>query len=124
MTTVINHDELEQDVRETEQAFARTMADRDIEAFARFLSDETVFFAGETPLRGKEAVVTAWESFFTKSEAPFSWEPKTVVVLDSGKLALSSGPVHGPEGEVIGTFNSIWRREEPGIWRIIFDKGS
>jgi hypothetical protein len=45
-------------------------------------------------------------------------------VLDSGALALSSGPVTGPGGEQLGTFTSIWRLEAPGTWRIIFDKGN
>jgi ketosteroid isomerase-like protein len=44
-------------------------------------------------------------------------------VLDSGGLALSTGPVHDPEGHQIGTFNSIWRRESDGSWRVVFDKG-
>jgi hypothetical protein len=25
---------------------------------------------------------------------------------------------------VVGRFNSIWRREAPGVWRVVFDKGS
>jgi len=45
-------------------------------------------------------------------------------VLDSGTLALSSGPVFDPDGKQIATFNSIWRLEAPGQWRIVFDKGS
>jgi hypothetical protein len=59
-----------------------------------------------------------------KPGAPFSWEPKTVVVLDSGTLALSSGPVLDPGGKHVGTFNSIWRLGPDGQWQIIFDKGS
>jgi ketosteroid isomerase-like protein len=46
-----------------------------------------------------------------------------VEVLDSGTLALSAGPVRDPKGQQIGTFNSIWRREADGSWKIIFDKG-
>jgi len=46
-----------------------------------------------------------------------------VEVLDSGTLALSTGPVHDPGGKRIGTFSSIWRREADGSWRIVFDKG-
>ena len=56
--------------------------------------------------------------------APFSWEPQTVEVLDSGTLALSSGPVYDPKGKNFATFTSIWRLEAPGTWKIIFDKGN
>jgi ketosteroid isomerase-like protein len=44
-------------------------------------------------------------------------------VLDSGGLALSSGPVHDPAGKRIGTFNSVWKREGKGRWRIVLDNG-
>jgi ketosteroid isomerase-like protein len=114
---------LQKQVADTERAFARTMADRDHAAFASFLSEETVFFTGPTPLRGKVAVAAAWMKFYEKPQAPFSWEPAQVEVLESGTLALSSGPVHDPAGKPIGTFTSIWRLEAPGQWRIVFDKG-
>jgi ketosteroid isomerase-like protein len=115
---------LQQQVEDTERAFARTMADRNHEAFMSFLSDETIFFAGETPLRGKQQVADSWKPFFEEPEAPFSWEPQTVVVLDSGTLALSSGPVRDPAGKQVATFNSIWRRGTNDQWQIVFDKGS
>lgn len=105
-----------------ESAFAASMADRDTAAFARFVSPEAVF-SGRTVLRGKAAVVDGWRRFFEGPAAPFSWKPEVVEVLESGTLALSSGPVLGPDGKQIGTFNSIWRREGDGGWRVIFDKG-
>jgi hypothetical protein len=62
--------------------------------------------------------------FFDGPTAPFSWEPEIVEVLPSGTLALSSGPVRDASGKRVGTFNSIWRREANGQWRVIFDKGA
>jgi ketosteroid isomerase-like protein len=106
-----------------ESSFAASMARRDLKAFAAFLSPEAVFFSDTAALRGKEAVVEAWRKFFVQRKAPFSWRPETVEVLASGTLALTSGPVHNPEGKQIGTFTSIWRQETDGSWRIIFDKG-
>lgn len=75
-------------------------------------------------MRGKAEVAAAWEGFFEGAEAPFAWVPETVAVLDSGELALSFGPVLDPSGNRIATFQSIWRLEGHGQWRIIFDKGS
>src|SRR5579862_405548 len=80
--------ELQRQAEDTERAFAKTMADRDYTAFTSFLSDEAVFFSGPTPLRGKLHVAQAWKRFYEKPGAPFSWVPETVVVLDSGTLAL------------------------------------
>jgi ketosteroid isomerase-like protein len=115
-------DSLAQQVRESERAFAATLAARDLQAFGTFVSDEALFY-GRAVLRGREAVVAGWARFFQGAAAPFSWEPGTVDVLDSGTLALSSGPVRDPSGKVVGTFNSIWRREADGRWRVVFDKG-
>ncbi|HEY5775801.1 MAG TPA: nuclear transport factor 2 family protein [Xanthomonadales bacterium] len=117
-------DELRQQVMDTESAFAQTMAQRDFEGFVSFLSEETVFFSDATALRGRQVVADTWKSYYEQAEAPFSWRPELVEVLDSGTLALSSGPVFDPEGKQVATFNSIWRLEAPGQWRIIFDKGS
>ncbi len=116
------HEELARQVREAETAFAKTMADRDHRSFESYVSDEALFF-GKSVLRGKTEVVAGWSRFFEGNEAPFSWEPELVGVLDSGILALSSGPVRDPKGKRIGTFNSIWRREAGGQWKVIFDKG-
>lgn len=113
---------LKRQVADTERAFAATMAARDHAAFTSFLAEETVFF-GATPLRGRAVVAERWKTFYEKPDAPFSWEPAEVEVLDSGTLALTSGPVKDPSGKLIGTFMSIWRLEAPGQWRIVFDKG-
>jgi len=115
--------QLRADVVATETAFAQTMARRDPAAFASFIADDAVFFSGSTALRGKAAVVDAWQRWYSTPQAPFSWAPETVEVLASGSLALSSGPVHDPQGKRIGRFSSIWRREADGGWRIVFDKG-
>ena len=122
--TLANASDLQKQVADTERAFARSMSDRDFAAFTGFLSAEAIFFNGPRAQRGKQAVADAWKRFFEKPEAPFSWKPEQVEVLDSGTLASSSGPVYDPSGKQIATFSSIWRLEAPGVWRIIFDKGN
>jgi ketosteroid isomerase-like protein len=110
-------------VRAAETAFAKTMADRDFAAFGNYVSSEAIFFGGKGPLRGKAAVLESWKRLYEGPKAPFSWSPESVQVLDSGTLAHSSGPVLDPDGKRVGTFNSIWRLEKDGKWRVIFDKG-
>jgi ketosteroid isomerase-like protein len=114
--------ELARQVRAAETAFARTMADRDWDAFKASISPEAVFF-GRGVLRGRDAVADGWKPYFDGAQAPFSWLPEQVEALESGRLALSSGPVLDSEGKRIGTFQSVWRLEADGRWRIIFDKG-
>ncbi len=114
--------DLEQQVRDVETAFAKTMADRDHDAFTALLAGEVIFVSRATA-RGREQVATQWQKFYEGPEAPFSWQPETVEILDSGTLALSTGPVHDAGGKLISRFTSIWRQEAPGEWRIVFDKG-
>ena len=105
-----------------EVAFARTMADRDLDAFASFVSEEAIFL-GRGALRGRGAVVEGWTGYFEGAEAPFSWAPQRVEVVASGDLAISTGPVRDPGGERIGTYNSTWRRDPDGQWRVVLDNG-
>lgn len=116
-------DELRRQVMETERAFAATMKARDFEAFGGFLSKEAVFMQADGAKRGREAVTRAWRGYFDGPEAPFSWAPDAVEVLDSGTLAYSSGPVLDRSGKPVGRFNSVWRLEGPGTWRVVFDRG-
>lgn len=100
------------------------MEQRDLAAFAEFVSTEAVFFSDDGALRGRDAVVAKWRAYYTAPAAPFSWEPETVEVLDSGHLALSSGPVYNRDKKLVARFTSIWRLEDDGKWRVVFDKGS
>ncbi len=115
--------ELAAQVRDAENAFAKTMADRNLEAFASFIAEDAFFF-GQEGLRGKKSVVNAWSKFYEGKSAPFSWRAETVEVLDSGELAFSSGPVFDPQGQRTATFNSVWRRDSNGEWKVVFDKGT
>ena len=114
--------ELALQVEQAETAFANTMATRDLKAFETFLADEAVFY-GQAPLRGRGAIMDAWKGFYNGPKAPFSWKPTNVQVLDSGTLALSTGPVFDADGKQTGVFNSIWRRGTDGQWKVVFDKG-
>lgn len=117
-------EELKTEVRERELAFAQSMEARNFDAFLSFISTEAIFFNGNQPLIGIEAISQSWAAFFEAEQAPFSWQPDLIEVLESGTLAISSGPVFGASGEAAGRFNSIWRKEPDGQWRVVFDKGS
>jgi ketosteroid isomerase-like protein len=111
--------EFTEQVRRTEIAFAKTMADRDHKAFTAFLSPEAMFTNAQgKSMRGVAVVTAGWKSLY-EGEKSFSWAPETVQVLDSGTLAFSSGTVLDAAGRRVGTFNSVWRRESDGSWKIV-----
>jgi ketosteroid isomerase-like protein len=115
--------DLKRQVMAAERAFAATMRARDLEAFGDFVDDEAVFFAGTAPVRGRAAIVEVWRQYYLGPRAPFSWAPDGVEVLDSGTLAYSGGPVYDAAGKQVGRFNSIWRLQAPGRWKVVFDRG-
>ena len=115
--------DLRQQVRDAERAFAKTMADRDHAAFTSFLAEEAIFLGPNEAFRGRKAVAEGWKKFFDGKQAPFAWEPERVEVVDSGTLAISTGPVMDPSGKRVGTFTSTWRREPDGRWRVVLDGG-
>jgi ketosteroid isomerase-like protein/catechol 2,3-dioxygenase-like lactoylglutathione lyase family enzyme len=117
------NEQLAQDLRMTEAAFAKTMADRDLAAFVSYLAEDTIFFTRDGPRRGSRSVAEEWKRWYQDKTAPFSWAPEQAVVLESGNLGLTSGSVYDPSGRKIGMFNSIWRRGTDGKWKIVFDKG-
>lgn len=114
--------DLTEQVRATEIAFAKTLADRDLGKFTAMIAPDVIWL-GDQPLRGPDAVIASWKGYFEGPTPPFSWAPEIVEVQDGGKLALSTGPVFNPAGKRVGTFTSIWRREKSGEWKIIFDRG-
>ena len=92
-------------------------------ACVALVAEDAVFFGRDKATHGKQAVVASWKPLFEGKDAPFSWASEQVEVADSGTLAHSSGPVYDKAGKRVGTFNSIWRREADGSWKVVFDKG-
>ena len=120
----VDIDTAKSEVEAREIAFARTMADRDFDSFLNFISPEAVFFSGNKTNRGHDAISKAWAQYYEGEKAPFSWYPDVIEVLESGQLALTSGPVQSASGKILGRFSTIWRKDKDGQWRVVFDKGS
>lgn len=111
------------EVRATEIAFAAAFAARDVAGFRRLLAPDTIWM-GKEPLHGPDAVMAAWNGWLTSAQPPFSWSPDLALVLPSGDLGRTSGPVLDPAGKAVGRFQSTWRRKPAGGWEIVFDFGT
>ena len=118
------------EVRCREIGFSRAAEMRDAVRFESFI-DADARFVGQSVVRGPDAVVAAWAAFFSIDGPSIAWRPQFVEVLENGTLALSRGPYRvssiGDDGQPMerwGTFNSVWRLHEDGLWRVVFDAGS
>ncbi|HSG58746.1 MAG TPA: DUF4440 domain-containing protein, partial [Woeseiaceae bacterium] len=88
-------------------------------------------FVGAEVYRGLDEIAAAWGPFFADGGPRIKWRPQIVEVLEDGTLALSRGPYRltevdedGNTTEYWGTYNSIWRLEDDGNWKIVLDAGS
>ena len=119
----------QEEVRCREIGFSKSVEARDRQAFTSYIDPDARFVSGSV-LRGPEAVTAAWSVFFDTDGPSIVWRPKYVEVLEDGRLALSRGPYRmvtrdedGNEAEQWGTFNSVWRLNADGEWRVVFDAG-
>lgn len=117
-------------VRQSEIAFAATVAARDKMRFAAMIAEDAVFVGSNGATRGRDAIVAAWAPFFEPTAPEFVWHPEIVELTEDGTLGLTRGPwsiqgkdAQGKQVEQSGTFNSVWRRQPGGGWLVTFDAG-
>lgn len=121
--------DLRQQVVCAETGFSRAAEARDGEAFIRFVDPDARFVA-DSVSRGREAIAGAWSVFLSPDGPGIRWRPAIVEVSADGTLALSRGPYRvvsvdgeGNRVESWGHFNSVWRKDADGDWKVLFDAG-
>ena len=119
-----------EEVRRAELAFAASVTENRPERFAALLAEDAVFVGGGGVTRGREAIVAAWQGYFGEQRPRFEWHPEVVELSADGSLGLTRGPwtmqtqdAQGASVELRGLFNSVWRRQADGSWRVLFDAG-
>lgn len=118
------------EVRAIENAFAASVMENKPEVFSSYIDENAVFVGGSGATRGRAAIVEAWKGFFAEGRPYFEWHAEVVELSGDGTLGLTRGPwtirfkdKDGGEVEQSGLFNSVWRRESDGSWKIVFDAG-
>jgi len=122
-------DPVRQAVLCAEVGFSRSVENQDFEAFKSFLDPE-VRFVTDRISRGPEEVGQGWANFFKEDGPKIRWRPLIVEVVAGGTLAINRGPYRqtsvsddGEEKIAWGTFNSTWRLNAEGEWKVLFDAG-
>jgi pimeloyl-ACP methyl ester carboxylesterase/ketosteroid isomerase-like protein len=110
-----------EEVRQSEIAFAKAFADHDLAKFGELLAEDATFFNGLGALRGKKAIVDGWSRMVNAPEAPMSWGPERVAVTAAGDIGFSTGPVYTAAGKLTAYYTSMWRKQQDGKWKVIFD---
>ena len=124
-----------------EASFAASVEHHDAKAFASHLAAGAVFLNGRPPhFQGEAAVIEGWAGIVAGEGLILRWHPDFVAIGGDGRTALSRGPftmeraadpaaesaaakVNPDDRFRIGTFQSVWTKDDDGSWKVMFDGG-
>lgn len=129
--TSVDRKSLEKEVLEADRSFGRAVAQSDAEAFARYISNDAVFFVPDGVARGRMEVLEQWETYLDEDRlTEISWGPETVEVAGAGDYAVTRGhyritgrvAVDKPS-EATGYYVTVWRHSAEDGWQVISSVG-
>lgn len=115
-----------QEIVDTEAAFAQMVKEQGMnKAFVAYAADEAVLMRGNRLIIGKDEIQKFMENQTSKS---LSWKPEHIDVSASGDLGYTYGyytfvfqDSTGTNMEAKGVFHSVWKRQEDGSWKFVWD---
>lgn len=87
-------------------------------AFRKFMAPGAVIHGVNGPIDA-----AAWLATQKDPPAAVQWAASSVWMSCDGKLAVSRGRFRDPEG-LVGTFITVWQRQDDGAYRWIYDIGA
>lgn len=111
-----------------EHAFMERVSERGLrDAFTHFADDHAVLARNNQLIRGKKEIMKYYDQQEGK-DIQLTWEPEYVEVADCGDLAYTFGTYTysikdstGYESTSKGIFHTIWKRQEDGSWKYVYD---
>jgi ketosteroid isomerase-like protein len=80
---------------------------------------------------GHEAIRELMAPFFDDASNSLRWQPESAEILIPGLLGYTRGSYEsrsrGDDGETVaahGTYVSLWKKQDDGIWKVVFDTGA
>lgn len=96
-------------------------------AFTKFAAEDGVIMRGDTVIAGKSAI----HKFYSAKNLighKLEWTADFIYVAESGDLAYTYGKYiytitdsTGAKSQSKGYFHSVWKRQENGEWRFVWD---
>jgi len=125
----INKEKVKQEIFQTEKAFEKMSSEEGIQnAFYFFAADSAVIKRqNDTLIIGKENIKDYYSNPAFKM-AKVTWTPDFIDVSQSGDMAYSYGKylwviwnVTSDTAEFEGVFQTVWKRQEDGKWKYVWD---
>lgn len=119
----------ERAIRETDLAWAKAAAAKDLERTLTFLADDATEMVPNAPVAtGKAALRKSWGDMFSPPGFAISWQPSKVEVSRGGDLGYSIGTyqttMNGPGGKPVtdrGKYLTVWKKQADGSWKVAVD---
>ena len=119
----------ERKIRETDMAWSKAGAAKDLERMLAFFADGASELAPNAPIAtGKEALRKVWSHYFATPGFSISWQPTRVEVSRGSDLGYSLGTyvltTPDPAGKPVtdrGKYVTIWKKQADGSWKVIAD---
>jgi len=115
-----------QEIRESEANFAAMLNEKGLhDAFVTYAADDATILRENKVIKGKKAIDEHYKNVNTKT---LTWSPDFVEVSKSGDLGYTYGTYHytykdsiGEEHVDTGIFHTVWKRQEDGSWKYVWD---
>lgn len=115
-----------QEIRESEANFAAMLNAKGLhDAFVAYAAEDATIMRENKVIIGKMAIDEHYKNVDTKT---LTWSPDFVDVSKSGDLGYTYGTYHytykdsiGEEHVNTGIFHTVWKRQEDGSWKYVWD---
>jgi len=117
---------------EADRAFARSVADRRLEAWVAAFDTAGIQMRPNVPFTpGHGEIRRLMTPDFADTSWRLSWEPQMAFVSASADLGYTLGTYRsarrdssGQERSGTGKYVTIWRKQADGGWKVVFDGGN
>ncbi len=119
-----------EEIIKTEAEFCNTAEKQGLQkAFLKFSSEDAVLLRDNKLVKGKKAIADIYQNYdAVKDNIKLIWEPDFVDVSSSGDMAYTYGKYiftsSDSSGKIVadtGIFHTVWKRQENGEWRFVWD---
>jgi ketosteroid isomerase-like protein len=115
----------------SDREFDAKTAELGVEGWVSYFAEHGSMHLGDgRTIVGHDAIRELMGPFFAGAENSLRWQPVSASIMIPGSLGYTTGHyqnrTRGADGEVLetrGSYVSVWKKQEDGSWKVVFDTG-
>lgn len=119
------------ELKKADIEFARATAERRLEGFSSFLTEEVMSIRPNSPVvKGRQALADRWAAMLNNPATFITWQPLEAVISADGRMGFTVGSYEitksGGKGKPVsatGKYVTIWGKQPDGAWKVVYDSG-